>query len=508
MRRFETRSGHANVEIEGVAYHSPYDPIREAKSFYGGLRLEEADVILHFGWGLGYSGPYLAERLKADARVFVLEPDEDVFGLFQAEGEHRELLEDSRFQYVVGSDVSQFIDDWGLDGCQDTDRILWIGWPRADQMYGELSNSVHTAFNTRLRDRAGNLLTHFENGRTYFENATANLQYASDPPVGELFGRFQDVPLVLVSAGPSLDRNVRFLKGLEQRCFILAVDTALRPLLAAGVLPHAVIIADPSELNAKHVIGAMPADTYLIAEQAAHPLAMRSAKRRFQFSVGVFPHSLYKEFGLERTTLEVWGSVATAALDLACRMGANPIIFAGQDFSYTWGRDYASHTIFQGRGLIGKIFDRSETDVWGDTVPTTENLVAYRDFFVRRIKASSPTRFVNATEGGILTDGVTPLSLRDAVHRYVTTRSDIRGRLDKLHVKRSERPLLGTHLDKVLTEGHTSCGCLDGFLNLVAKKAVLEQDNDTIAEHIRWGRGLTRAFFEGVDKSSTQTHSR
>jgi hypothetical protein len=32
--------------------------------------------------------------------------------------------------------------------------------------------------------------------------------------------------------------------------------------------------------------------------------------------------------------------LASRALrDLVCKMGANPIIFTGQDFAYSWGRD-------------------------------------------------------------------------------------------------------------------------------------------------------------------------
>jgi hypothetical protein len=76
--------------------------------------------------------------------------------------------------------------------------------------------------------------------------------------------------LIIVSAGPSLDRNIHELRGLLDRCFVLSVDTALRPLLAAGVVPHAVLIADPTELNARHVVGVMPDSVYLIAEQAVN----------------------------------------------------------------------------------------------------------------------------------------------------------------------------------------------------------------------------------------------
>ena len=128
---------------------------------FADLPLEKADIVLHFGWGLGYSGVHLSERLKADGRVFVLEPDTEVVDLLRADRQHREVLEDSRFQFLVERRLSQFIDDWGLEGCQDADRILWIGWPREEQLHGDLSSEVQAAFNIRLRDRAGKLLTHY-----------------------------------------------------------------------------------------------------------------------------------------------------------------------------------------------------------------------------------------------------------------------------------------------------------------------------------------------------------
>jgi hypothetical protein len=78
-----------------------------------------------------------------------------------------------------------------------------------------------------------------------------------------------------------LDRNVHELRGMEDRCLILSVDTALRPLLSAGVTPHAVLIADPSQENARHVAGTIPASTYLIAEQAVHPSAFQGAEKHF-----------------------------------------------------------------------------------------------------------------------------------------------------------------------------------------------------------------------------------
>src|SRR5947207_12101996 len=137
-------------------------------------------------------------------------------------------------------------------------------WPAALREHAALAELLRLQLKQYLRDRAANLLTHFQRGERYFQNAVRNFRYQRDADAGLLFGRFRNVPLVIVSAGPSLDLNIEELRGIEDRCFILSVDTALRPLLAAGVTPHAVITADPSEMNARHVAGVMPLSTYLI----------------------------------------------------------------------------------------------------------------------------------------------------------------------------------------------------------------------------------------------------
>src|SRR5437016_10041009 len=96
LRRVSTRSGQPTVEVNGVAYHSSYNPQREAQEFYSGLQLEQADVLLHFGWGLGYCGDILRKRAKPGARIIIFEPDEELFRLSLGEPATRVVLEDPR----------------------------------------------------------------------------------------------------------------------------------------------------------------------------------------------------------------------------------------------------------------------------------------------------------------------------------------------------------------------------------------------------------------------------
>lgn len=48
----------------------------------------------------------------------------------------------------------------------------------------------------------------------------------------------------MVAAGPSLNKNIQVLKKAKNRLFILAVDTAVKPLIKAGIKPDAFITID------------------------------------------------------------------------------------------------------------------------------------------------------------------------------------------------------------------------------------------------------------------------
>ncbi len=486
-----SRSGEPNVEVDGAPYHSTYDPRREAQKFYGQLGIEKADIIFHFGWGLGYAGDVLRERMKRSARVVIFEPYDELFRHALAQKSNDDVLKDERFCFVTGTRVCQFFDEWVLDGCRETDEFLWLEWPAAVRHHAELAAGLRENFKKRLRDKAANLFTHFQNGSTYFRNVLANFKYQSDPDVGGLFGKLKGRPLVLVSAGPSLDRNIFQIRSFTERCFVLAVDTALRPLLASNITPHAVIIADPSELNAKHVVGCVPDSTYLIAEQAVHSSALSAAHRRYSFGVGLFPDALFAKFGFAKSRLNVWGSVATAALDLACRMEADPIIFVGQDFAYSWGRDYASHTMFDGNAFDAESPKHTvATDIWNRPVRTTENLIAYRDYFIRKIRQTKGVRFINATEGGILRDPAEILSLEDALTTFCTRPVNAEGILKSYHHASKPCPLALEHLRDILQTRKKECGCLDGFLELTAKEGLLRLNSKAIDDAI--AEGCTR----------------
>ena len=54
----------------------------------------------------------------------------------------------------------------------------------------------------------------------------------------------RDIPGILVSAGPSLNKNIKELKRAKGKAFIIAVDTAIKPLLSEGIIPDMFAVVD------------------------------------------------------------------------------------------------------------------------------------------------------------------------------------------------------------------------------------------------------------------------
>src|SRR5512145_3078123 len=106
----------------------------------------------------------------------------------------------------------------------------------------------------------------------FLDNFVKNLLKAARAPgIAKFAGKFSGIPAVIVSAGPSLDKNIHELRGWEQNALILSTDTALKPLLAAGIEPHFVLTGDPSPVNYRHIQGAQAPHSFLVAEATAYP---------------------------------------------------------------------------------------------------------------------------------------------------------------------------------------------------------------------------------------------
>jgi hypothetical protein len=403
-----------------VRLGSARDPRREAEaliaSAFGSAPVPDATAVLGAGTGAVLEA---LERMPV-RRILVIEPDAELAFAWLSRRSWLDLIQANRLRLVVGPDYVGAAEAAGF--LERVDRLPVITHPVLAREYSDEMAAARRALDRIVRGALANA-----NARHRFEdialvNTLRNLPLlASGADVAALFGRFSHAPAVVVGAGPSLDDNLAAIVEAQDRALVIATDTALLPCLKAGVVPTLVIALDPSEENGRHLIGCAAAtETHLVAEASVEPAAVDAfAGRTFMFRVGDHaPWPWLLSSGVSRARLSVWGSVATAALDLALKAGCPAVALTGLDLAYTAGRPYCRGTVFEegwawavARGqtlqehwelLASTRPVVDEPDVGGHLVSSGPHLLAFRNWIRETVVAHPHVRFANATGAGIL----------------------------------------------------------------------------------------------------------
>ncbi|MBI4828608.1 MAG: DUF115 domain-containing protein [Nitrospinae bacterium] len=257
------------------------------------------------------------------------------------------------------------------------------------------------------------------------------------PRISALFDTLEGVPAIVVGAGPSLDKNLRLLKLAEGRALIICVDTILSALQTADIAPSVVVTLDPQPETALMFSRARTESLTLAAPTIISPRALAAWKGEVVFYHKYAP-DIPPLVQVARAAPQVGylipgGSVLSVGLDLAFRMGCDPIAFAGQDLSYPPGAAYSRHTVYGDAGF-GEMFREkmgdmvTSADIFGRVLPTQKSLFVtkqWMEWAFGALKREKPAAFYNCTEGGIVTQGCRIVTLREWLARFARERRNI-----------------------------------------------------------------------------------
>lgn len=228
-----------------------------------------------------------------------------------------------------------------------------------------------------------------------------------------------DVPAILVAAGPSLNKNIQDLKKAKNRAFILAVDTAVKPLLNAGIIPDAFITIDakkPLKLVEVDAIRDVPVIAPILANTEI--LEQQRGKKIFYFDGTMLPKLIYMMAGKVLYDVNTGGSVACSGFSLLYKMGFSTIILVGQDLAYTDNKSHADGTFAE---KMPEEDTKKMVRVKGnyeDEVPTKQSLKVFLDWFnmyVKGCKEHRDVRVINATAGGAYIENTELMTLQEAL---------------------------------------------------------------------------------------------
>jgi hypothetical protein len=404
-------------------------PTAEARALIQGVDVTAAAVFVVGGFGLGHHVRALAERLGEHGLIVVFEPD---VGLL------RGVLERVDCADVLSSPGVRVLTDEQdaaamMSALRGAEGLVGMGvrlvdhppsLPRLGRAWGEFTARLLTCVDAVRMTVVTSLVQTLVTFRNFLHNAD---RYATTPGVGDLAGVCAGRPAVVVSAGPSLARNVRLLDDprVRERCLIVAAQTVLKPLLARGIRPHIVTALDWSEVSTRFYEGLTPEmvrGVTLVAEAKVNPGVLSAWPGALRVLPDRVLDGLIGEgFKPDRAVLPMGATVAHLAYSVARHMGCDPVGLVGQDLGFTDGQYYAAgaaiHQTWAGelsdfntlemlehqRVLRMGRFLRKATDVLGRPVYTDEQMLTYLRGFEELFAADARRglRTVDATEGGV-----------------------------------------------------------------------------------------------------------
>ncbi len=408
--------------------HSKYNPQREAVQQVENSKFVNPKLLVILGLGLGYHVRACLEQLKSKNLFIVLiERDIAAFRTALEWVDMTDLLESDKIRWVVGvpeeegyAVLNEMIKASGIALQLFLKTLQVFDHPVIDKVHGNYHKHMLKCF----REAAHAIIFNYgncpEDSMIGVENIMKNLAtIIKNPGVKDLYKVFKGVPGIIVSTGPSLDKNIEELKRAEGKCVMIAADSALKILLKHGITPHAASSLERI-MHVATMFKELPDDYKEKIWLAATPVIRKESYEAWPgptFMVyRAFAH--FDWINIPKGTLQVGPSCSNMAFKILEALGCDPIILVGQDCAFksaekTHADDAPSVTNLnlKEKDLI-KVKGNYEEFVY-----TNQIYDLFRRGFVTDLAHYRGT-CVNATEGGAFIEGTTLMTLREAIDKY------------------------------------------------------------------------------------------
>jgi hypothetical protein len=420
---------------------SNYDPVAEADRYLKTLNIQEHSNFIITGLGLGYQATQLIKNTSSLSKIFIFEKDPELFALALRKVDLSLILKHPRIKLFIdanplslGSLLEPEQTNFTLNKYCIIKQVSIIG-ERLDY-YGVLLKEIDLYF----EESEINFKTLSAHSKLYYKNIFSNLNSSlNSPGIDSLKDCLLNFSAIICSAGPSLNKNIQLLKAARERFFLIAVATALKPLLHNGIQPDIVISIDPDEQTIKSFNFTNNIEDLWLVYSPSVPGIIPKAfpKRRLVFDSELYLADWFRKYTEEKGSLGKTSSVAHSAVKLAQFFGCSPVILVGQDLSFCQQRQHCLYSFYH-EEHIDKLTKLKPLAYWDHLKYSNfgPNLTQCLDIFGKRISSTLAMKsyshifskifddsrlVINATEGGIPIKGAQNLTLREALYKYCDT---------------------------------------------------------------------------------------
>ncbi|CAH2211884.1 motility associated factor glycosyltransferase family protein [Tepidibacter aestuarii] len=427
---------------EEIYLYSKYNPLSRVKNKLEydlkEVKKGKKNVLLLIGLGLGYEIEYMLNEEYID-NIIVFEPDIATFCDVINKKDITNIINSNKVVLILGEN-DEYLESLMSYVCSNVVYSYSQIYIKTNKQYNKIYPKKISIFLKKFKDilekNKTNLDTEIRFSLDWSKNIIKNIPYLFESYSVNIFEDFlKNTPAFIISAGPSLNKNIQLLKAIDNRGIIICTDTALKPMLKNNIKPHLVISVDGSCKNYKKYENTEYADIPLFYSVKVNDKILSECKSK-KVIYSAYDEELskiLKKLNIGLSNLPSGGSVANNALSLAIFMNANPIVLVGQDLAYSNNQKHATGTLYDDSKNYIDQEEKLVEGIDGKLLKTNESLLTFLKWFEDVIKRDKNNRvYVNATEGGANIKGTTVMKLEDVINRYCNEPKDLNLRFNNL----------------------------------------------------------------------------
>lgn len=411
-----------------VLYYNNTDPVKNAENDIINKKIKLAQIALIMGLGLAYhlsAFIQLFSKVRIE-KIFLCEKEWEVLRTLMKSADLRQLFAHPALELCMGPEPAQFyprfhnaLNEGSAKFYMNSINIIETAAVRGNAPYYAECVKI-------LKQAVGSVLTLYGNDpkdsligiSNTFHNINSILEL---PGIKDMKDAFKNKPGIVVSTGPSLNKNIELLREVADRAVIGGADASLKVLLKHGLKPDFVTSLERVIETAALFEGVTEEDAEGVYF-AACPVVMPETLAAFKGEeIMVYrPFATFQWLGMDKGYVDTGPSAGNMAFNVLKYMGCNPIILIGQDLAFAGEKTHAEGTHYgdqQDSGAWAKdVFIVEGNDE--PTVRTTRIWEMFRQTYERDIAAFNG-RVINATEGGAKIRGTELMTLREAIDTFL-----------------------------------------------------------------------------------------
>lgn len=417
---------------ERLVHLNSVNPVEQARHWSQRIPIENLGSLFVYGSGFGYPLLEVLRKAHQDSIVVVFEPNLYIFAAMLHHFDFRPIFQaHSKCIFFLGEPTdfaphfSRLMSTFGVFNLTAPSVLFTPSTRIFKQQYVDIHHHVFEWITQHIFAR-GN---HHYDSLLGFHNMIENSQVVLENPyLSGLKDKFHNTPAFIISNGPSLDKNLHELKRVNGKGLILCCESAIVPLMKNGIKPDAIVVAerDPESYLYHFKDTNYPNDIALLALTVADPRTFASFHGPI---IPIFRNQESTSHWLNQLLGDGSGlfggiNVSHLAYEIAVYLGANPVVFVGQDLAYgPAGVTHSKQSKYaeKGQDYIAGIQSLPTVYVEGNDgslVASIQSWVEYRKWLERLIEQNPHVTVINATEGGAKIQGTQISKLANVVERY------------------------------------------------------------------------------------------